>query len=237
MLNNIALSIAQLPDRRFVRVFLAATSLALVLLAGLSWLIAWGVGGISTTGWPAWLADTWEWIDAGLAVLGVLAAFYFLFPAVATGIMALFLDSVVDAVEAQHYPHRAATRHPNLIENARLGLRSALRLAGYNLLALPLYLLLLFTGIGPFLLFLAINGTLLGRDLIEMVAIRHLTKEEQEAFRAAHPWLTTKLGLVSSLAFAIPILNLLAPLLGAAIATHAFHRAMGHRPAPASANA
>jgi len=232
MLRTLALAVAQLSDRRFLRVFFAATGLALVLFGLLFWGANTGLSSISTTGWPNWLARIWVWLDNALAVLGLIAALWFLFPAVATGIMALFLDSVVDAVEDRHYPAARAPRAPSLAENAWLGIRSFLRLVGYNLLALPLYIFLLFTAIGPFILFMAINSALLGRDMIEMVTIRHLDAKAREEFRTKNGWLILRVGLVTALLFLVPIVNLFAPLMGAAMATHAFHSARGDRPLP-----
>lgn len=230
MFRALALAVAQLSDRRFLRVFFAATALALVLFGLMWWGSNTGLASISTASWPDWLARTWAWLDNALAILGLLAALWFLFPAVATGIMALFLDSVVDAVEDRHYPTHRAPRAPSLVENIWLGLRSFLRLVGYNLLALPLYIFLLFTAIGPFILFMAINSALLGRDMIEMVTIRHLDRQNREIYRSRNSWPILQVGLVTALLFLVPILNLFAPLLGAAMATHTFHRTRGDHP-------
>lgn len=230
MFRALALAVAQLSDRRFLRVFFAATALALVLFGLMWWGSNTGLASISTASWPDWLARTWAWLDNALAILGLLAALWFLFPAVATGIMALFLDSVVDAVEDRHYPTHRAPRAPSLAENIWLGLRSFLRLVGYNLLALPLYIFLLFTAIGPFILFMAINSALLGRDMIEMVTIRHLDRQNRETYRSRNSWPILQVGLVTALLFLVPVLNLFAPLLGAAMATHTFHRTRGDHP-------
>lgn len=232
MLRAFALSVSQLTDRRFVRVFLAATALALVLFGLMWWGASAGLAAISTAGWPEWLAIAWSWLDSILALLGLFAALWFLFPAVATGIMALFLDSVVDAVEDRHYPAARAPRAPSLAENIWLGIRSFLRLIGYNLIALPLYFFLLFTAIGPFVLFMAINSALLGRDLIEMVTIRHLDAKAREDYRHNNGWPILQVGLVTALLFLVPVVNLFAPLLGAALATHTFHRTRGDQPLP-----
>lgn len=236
MLRAFTLAAAQLPDKRFLRVFFAATALALVLFGLMWWGSNTGLASLSTTGWPDWLARIWVWMDNALAILGLLAALYFLFPAVATGIMALFLDSVVDAVEDRHYSAARAPRAPSLTENVWLGVRSFLRLVGYNLLALPLYIFLLFTAIGPFLLFMAINSALLGRDMIEMVTIRHLDAKAREEFRTRNGWPILQVGLVTALLFLVPVVNLFAPLMGAAMATHTFHRVRGDAPLPEPAS-
>jgi CysZ protein len=225
MLTDLSLAVRQLSDRRFLLVFFAATVVSLVLFAGLGWALKSGLDSIDPSRWPAWLAKAWVWLDDALALLGTFAALWLLFPAVATTVMAAFLDPVVDAVEDKHYPSHKAPRPLGLIEGAKLGLLSGLRLVGWNLLFLPLYLLLLFTAIGPFLLFLAVNGALLGRDFWQMVAIRHVGAAEA-TLRAQHRREVFLFGLLLGGLFLIPIVNLTAPLLGAAMATHGVQRAL-----------
>lgn len=79
------------------------------------------------------------------------------------------------------------------------------------------------TGIGPFILFFAVNALALGRDLGEMVAVRHLEGEALAQWLAATRLRRALLGLLATLFFMIPFANLLAPVLGAAMATHLFH--------------
>src|SRR5690606_27769982 len=98
------------------------------------------------------------------------------------------------------------------------------RLIAWNLFALPFYVLLLVTALGPFLLFLAINALALGRDLAEMVAARHLRGEALRQSLAHSRGQRALLGLVAAGLFMIPFANLLAPVLSAAMATHIFHR-------------
>ena len=126
--------------------------------------------------------------------------------------------------EARHYPAAAKSgRNPSIARSAGLGLRSAGRLILWNLLALPFYILLAVTGIGPFLLFFAINAIALGRDLGEMVAVRHLEGEALRRWLAGSRFRRLLLGLGATLLFTIPFVNLLAPVLGAAVATHLYH--------------
>jgi CysZ protein len=228
MLHDLTRAVSQLGDRRFLLVFCAASVITLLLFAGLGWGLKAGLDSIDPSGWPSWLAKAWVWLDDALALLGTFAALWFLFPAIATTVMAAFLDPVVDAVEDKHYPSARAPRPLGLLEGAKLGLLSGARLIGWNLLFLPLYLLLLFTAIGPLLLFLAVNGWLLGRDFWQMVAIRHLDGTEA-ALRAGHRREIFGFGLLLSLMFLIPLVNLVAPLLGAAMATHGVHRALAGR--------
>ena len=175
----------------------AAAALALwALIHGARQYVGWGGGGFAE-------AAATALIIAGLAWL--------LFRTTAMAIMNLFADDVVVAVEQASYPAAAAAALPlGFGLSLRLALRSAGRSAGWNMLALPLYLLLLF---------LTLNAYLLGRDLSEMVEQRH---PGIAPIPRVNRWL---LGLVSALLFLIPFINLLAPVWSAAMAVHMLHGA------------
>ena len=83
-------------------------------------------------------------------------------------------DAIVADVEGRHYPAAAARAVPvSFAKSLRLGLASVGRLLAVNLIAVPIYIPLLFTAIGVPLLAFAINAALLGRDLEAMVLARH----------------------------------------------------------------
>ena len=67
------------------------------------------------------------------------------------------------------------------------------------------------------------NAIALGRDLGEMVAIRHLDGEALKRWLGSSRIKRLLLGLGATALFTIPFVNLLAPVLGAAVATHLFH--------------
>ena len=149
---------------------------------------------------------------------------WLLFRATAIAIMGIFADGVVEAVERKHYPAALAACHPpSWSLSLRLATASAVRAIGFNLLALPLYILLLVTGIGTLLAVTAVNAPLLGRDLGEMVAIRHMDRAAMRDWLAATRSKRLLLGLAVTILFVVPGINLLAPILGAAMATHLFH--------------
>ncbi|BAK64833.1 hypothetical protein SLG_01580 [Sphingobium sp. SYK-6] len=165
------------------------------------------------TGWLA--ADGF----AGAALAGLIAALcaWLLFRAVAVAVVGLHADRIVAAVERASYPGRhAAARIVPVTQGAGGAIRSVVRAIGWNLLMLPLYLLLLATGIGAPLLFFAMNAWLLGRDLAEQVEGRHPDLPPLSAGQRS------QIGLVSALMFLLPVLNLLAPVLSVAMATHMF---------------
>ena len=92
----------------------------------------------------------------------------------------------------------------------------------WNLLALPVALVLLVTGIGAPLVFLLVNAVLLGRELQDMVWLRHRQTREEPPPLGAGARLVLG-GAVTAL-LSLPFVNFLAPVLGAAAATHLVHR-------------
>ncbi|MBL8649873.1 MAG: EI24 domain-containing protein [Sphingopyxis sp.] len=215
-LHALMLALQDLP-RRPVLVILAQ-SLALTLLI----FVATGAAVFFAARWALY---RWQWLGevevdmAGiLLILALLGASWLLFRAVAIAVIGLFGDAIVADVEGRRYPEAAARAVPvSFAKSLRLGLISVTRLVAVNLIALPVYIPLLFTAIGAPLLAFAINAALLGRDLEAMVLARH----------PARPRLTRGarwgLGALSAAAFLVPVVNLLAPVLGAAMAVHLIH--------------
>ncbi|MEM8799744.1 MAG: EI24 domain-containing protein [Pseudomonadota bacterium] len=212
----------QLDDAAFQKVLWSGIAIALAVFISLYPLSQWALAHIPSTGW-GWLDRIGDGLGTWGAAAVVLLLAYFLFPAVATIVMSMFLDPVVAAVETKHYPHRKAERGLPLW----LELVSSLQLGGlvlfWNLIALPFYILLLVTAIGPLFLYLAINGYLLGREYAEMVARRHLRANGVKSFRRIHRGEIFLVGAATTAIFMVPLVNLLAPIVGVAMATHLFH--------------
>ena len=103
-------------------------------------------------------------------------------------------------------------------QSVGLATRSILRVIGYNVLALPLYILLLITGVGAALVFLLVNALLLGRDLEDMLAVRHGAAQN-------HMGKIDRLllGLGGTAGMMIPFVNLLIPVIATAMAVHLMH--------------
>jgi CysZ protein len=219
MIRAFLLSLAQLGDRAILGVLAKSLAVTLALFALLGVGVWWGTDA-ALAAW-AWHGSAAAVVAAAVTVL----ALWLLFRAIAVLVVGLFADEVVQAVEARHYPAALASARPVAFHRALgMGLRSALRFVLVNLLALPLYLVLLATGVGTAVLFFAVNAWLLGRDLGDMVAARHLTGAMMRQWRAATGGKRFLLGLAATGLFVVPVVNLVAPVLGAAMATHLFHR-------------
>ncbi len=221
MINALLLSISQLTDRKILILLLKVVGITLLLLATLGVVVWYG------------LTRLFAWMDLGdgglaaaatAAIIAIFAA-VFLFRVIAMLVLNIFSDVVVDAVEARHYPERAVTaRPPGYVTGLKMGLASAGRAIGYNILALPIYILLLFTAIGTPVAFFAVNALLIGRDLQDMVIARHVddpgNANEQITLAKAPRF---GLGLITAVLLAVPFVNFLAPVIGAAMATHMVH--------------
>jgi CysZ protein len=222
MIRAFALSLGDFADAAIARIFLKSIALTLLVLATL------GVAVWFATRWlvAQWLqvGDDWAAL-AGVAELAATLAFgWLLFRMVAIAVIQLFGDEIVIAVERRHYPEAlAAARRVPFARSLTMGLASAGRALLINLMLVPAYIVLLLTGVGTPLLFFATNGWLLGVDLGEMVAVRHVPKEGMRAWRGSTRWSRLGMGLIVSGLLTVPGINLFAPILGAAMAAHLFH--------------
>lgn len=222
MIKAIAMAFESLSDAKVQKLLLKVVLLTLVtfVLLGFGlWLIfGWALGLIGLT------------TDAGMfAAFAALAATLFsgllLFRIVAVSITWVFADDIIDAVEQKHYPQQAMLgRRPNIVGGLGMAVRSIARVSGYNLLALPLYAILLVTGVGIVLAFLFVNALLLGRDLEDMLIARH--GKTDGALGKSSRFL---LGLAGTAAMLIPFVNLVVPVIATAAAVHLVHGAGGRR--------
>ena len=207
-------ALGQLGDRRIIAVVGKSVAITLALFGLL------GVGlyfALAEAGQRIGVEGGWAGVAA---VLLVPVAMWLLFRVVALAVLQFFADEVVAAVEARHYPARAAQAQPlPFRRDLANSLRGLARALGYNLLALPVAGLVAFTGVGPALVFLAVNAVLLGRELTDMAWLRH----ETGAGRGGNPAGRGErflLGLAVAGVMLVPVAGLIGPVLGAAAGTH-----------------
>ena len=144
---------------------------------------------------------------------------FLLFRVVAITITWIFADDIIDAVEDRYYPQKAAFgKRPGVGAGVHMAVRSIARVVGYNLLALPLYIVLLVTGVGTAIAFMLLNAVLLGKDLEDMLIARH--GASQGSIQKLPRLL---LGFIGTIGMLIPFFNLLVPVLATAMAVHVVH--------------
>ena len=211
-------ALKQLSNPRIWRVIIKSVLLTLILFA-LFGLALWK--GLDRWGGAMLQGDNADF-TVFIAIIITIASGWFLFRAVAMLVMGIFSDEVVEIVEAKYYPAaNAKAQKVSFARGLRLGLASAGRAIGYNLLASPLYALLLITGVGLIVALVLVNGLLLGRDLQDMVMARHRHDHEMTPLPKATRF---ALGLIVALLFLVPVANLLAPVVGAAMAVYLMHQ-------------
>jgi uncharacterized protein involved in cysteine biosynthesis len=221
--------LAEPSSRRLVlrSVLLAIGTFALLLIA-----VTAGLGQLEATGLG--------WLDALLTIVGSAAALvlaWLLFPVVIAAALGWFAEDVAIAVERRYYPDLPPAVGMGVGASVWATVRFIAIALLLNLLALPLYLLP-----GPnVMLYLALNGYLLGREYFELVAGRRLPASTVAALRRrarARLWLA---GVVIAALLTVPVLNLVAPVAAIAFMVHLFEglrrgagapSAAGRSPAP-----
>ena len=224
----LALSFRQLGDRAILVVLAKSLliTLAIFVLLGLG---LWYALDAALKNWiAAQLPADYSVTFAGILALAIgLIGAWLLFRIIALFVLQFFADEVVRAVEDAHYPHLAGTaRTIPFAEELRRGMRSGLRALAVNALALPFAIALLVTGVGTAVLFWVVNAVLLGRELQDMVWLRHQADDTMRAPVTA-PERFALGGIVAAM-LGLPVVNLIAPVVGAAAATHLVHGKTQH---------
>lgn len=213
----LALSIGQLGDPAILKVLGKTALISLVIFIGLAWAINASLP-LLLSRWLELDGDTYVVITVVLTV--ILA--WLLFRIIALAVLQFFADDVVRAVERKHYAHAAEVPGLPFASEISHSLRSTLRALGVNLLVAPIALVLLVTGVGAALVFWVANAVLLGRELQDMVWLRHRGGADEIA--PMGPLTRFALGGVVAALLAVPFVNFLAPIIGAASATHLVHQ-------------
>jgi CysZ protein len=171
-------------------------------------------------------AVEWLWPDTdGASWLGWIEGFatlliaWFLFPIVASLFIAMFLEHVCGVVERQHYPELPKAEGISLLQS--LGV--AVSYLGALVLANLLLLVLLFFPPVYAGAWFVVNGWLIGREYVELVALRRLSPKDVRELRARHSGESLVTGGVIALLMAMPLVNLVVPVFATALTVHRVH--------------
>jgi len=222
-------AVGQLPDPAFRRVLTLGLGMTVSLFAVLVLAVPIAISGIGLDGIP-WLGST-PWLGDLLELGGFLVALaisFLIFPAVASFFISFFLDDIVDAVDARHYPDREPGGRLTFGQSLAVAGRFTALVLAANLLMLPIYLLLWFlSAINLFVLY-GLNGYLLSREYYELVALRHLDTGAAARLRKANRGRLLIVGVVIAVLLTIPLVNILAPMVAAAAMVHVFRGMSAH---------
>ncbi len=213
MLRAFLLAAGQLFDRRILTLLGAAALLGVACFAAV-WIAVWQVltrTALFETGWLETIGD----VFGGLLTV-VLT--WFLFPLLATTFVGLFLEPVARAVEARHYPHLPPAPGPGLLP----GILASLRFLGTAmLLNAALLPFLLLPPVYP-VVYVLVNGVLVGREYFELVALRRLDPAAARSLRRRRASEVLLLGCAIAFLATLPIVNFVAPVLATMATVHRF---------------
>ena len=193
-----------------------ALSLALSIL---TYILLFAIIGFFIVETSLSLGTWWEISGGLLGGFGLLVVALFLFPAILSGYIGLFLESVVTLIERKCYPTAQGSYHSSWMENIVTTLRYVGLVVVANLVALSLY----FVPILNACVFIGLNGILIGREYFDLVAARHMTREERRTVYHTHRRRILGLGFLTAVLLLVPVINIVVPLVGVAAMLHLFH--------------
>ncbi len=226
IMSAVTRTLAQVFDPAFLKVFILGilTTIAAMVL---TWFLANYLKDqfiLTQFDWQ-WVNSFFQWLLDIDWIFNII--FFFLmgvfFPPIATIFMTLYLDDIVDAVEDKYYPDHKAGKRLGVAHLAYLALRLAFMIILLNIIVIPLYLFFFWLPFVPLIIFYTLNSYLLGWGYYEMVAVRHLGIKEASRHRKSIRGQVLGGGFMITLLYTLPVINLTAPILGAAILAHIFH--------------
>lgn len=222
MIHAFYLAIQQLPDPALRNVLLRAMAGAagvFILLCAILWglLLRFDVSGI----------EALDWLIDLVGAMAVVVVAILLYPAAVSALVGMFIDQVAVAVERRHYPRLPPPRAQGLGEAAVTSLRYAAVAILVNLLALPIYLVLLFAPPLNIFVFYGVNGYLVGREYFELAAFRRLPPVGVKELRRANRAKLFLAGGITAFLLTIPLVNLAAPIIGMAAMVHILEKLRG----------
>jgi uncharacterized protein involved in cysteine biosynthesis len=231
MIADLALAFEDLRIARVRNVLWHVVGWTLLTFIVVGGLILWGVNSLDAERWLSdnpgffgYLIEGVVWLFTGI---GLVLLMWLAFAAIAQNVAAFYLERVIGAVEDRRYPDLPPAKGSTIATDVAAMLRFTGALILWNIVAIPFY----FIPVVNIVVFYLLNGYLFGREYAEAVAFRRLPPAEVKTWRAKHKGKLLAAGALITLAMAVPVLNLMAPVLAAAFVTHIYHRADGRRAA------
>jgi len=216
MISGIGKSLLQFFDPGTWGVIILSVMVTALIFVLLFFGAQMGLAQIPEFGW-GWMNDATRVVSS---LLLIVALVFFLLP-VSAITLGFFVEVIANRVEDRWYGGRGDLRDPPIREMVFVMARFFTSLIVFNLLALPIYIFFPLFNIPVFLL---LNGTLVGREYFEMVALRHWPPAEVKQVRARNRFKIFMTGIVITVALLIPIVNFFAPVFGASLMVHTYKR-------------
>ncbi len=178
--------------------------------------VVWGVNAaidsyVDLQGAQGWMAGLLA--GAGGAVIA-----WFLFPLFYPVLISFFDEKMAEIVDAADYPHLPPAQEPfwpTLASDAWFTVKAL----ALNIVCLPLF----FIPVAGAVLYYGLNGYLLGVQFFRMSAGRRTTRERADRIQKENFVAIMTAGVAISFFATVPVVNLVAPVLGVATMLHLFY--------------
>ena len=217
MFKIIRTSILDLFDSEMRFVFLKTVSISVIVIVGVMLLI-WGLFDSVQFFELNFLNKLISWT---IGVILSIIALAILGPMMIV-IGGIYSEDITRHVEKKHYPNDIGHRFVGVAESIQTGGHLLLKCLIVNILLTPIYIVGGFFPVISVLIFFGINGYLLSRELFEIVASRHLDRDDRVFFWKANKGGSIFIGVTIICLSTVPFLNLMAAMLGMIITTHFF---------------
>ena len=170
-----------------------------------------------------WMGVWFNWLSSSFfaGLVGVLT--FLLFPGVVSLTLGFFFDEIISSVEAKYYPGLPPRRHQSFGEVTASTLRFACITLIFNIVALPLYIFLIFFPPMNLILFYVVNGYLTGREYFELVGLSRRQPVEVAILRKCNRGRVQVAGMLIVFLMTIPLVNLLAPVIATVFMVHVYN--------------
>lgn len=187
----------------------------IMIFAALAYGCWHAIGMIDLTS-TAWLNTIFESIGSIL----ILMLGWLCWPAFVSAFITLFSDSVLEKVEHDNYPFLPPAKSIPLSDQVAYAFNTLMRSLFYTVLVLPFYFI---PGLN-IVVYLVLSGILFGKEYYMAIAIRRMTLHEAESVYKKFRLSIFLTGMLIGAMFLIPIINILAPILGVSLMAHRLYR-------------
>ena len=221
MISSFLKTFQQINDPKILRALGLATTftlLSIFLAVSLGAVLMDNLLDFFSSTLQSWLGSGESWFRGFAQFLGgslILVISYFFFAGIHGAFVGIFIDDILDAVHRKHYPEEPWQKAPAMMQSIIFSGRILVMTLALNLLASPILILGWFIPPLGLSLQIILNSYLLGKEYGQLVEFR--IPQDQPSLPA--PKYFTN-GIVASLIWIVPILNLLAPILLAGSVLH-----------------
>ena len=217
MFNIIRTSALDLLDPNMRMVFLKTVSISIIVILSVA-MIIWGLFNSVQIFEFNFLNKLISW---AVGIILFITASAVLGPLMVV-LGGIFSEEIAHHVEKKHYPNRVGHRSVGIAESIKTGGHLLLKSLIVNILLIPIYIVGGFFPIISVLIFFGVNGYLLGREFFEIVASRHIGRDDRVLFWKANRGGSIFIGVFIVCLSTVPLLNLISAMLGMIITTHFF---------------